>query len=366
MDTVARDVGNRPRETHFMWLEITGNCQLECTHCYAGSGPGRGHGVVSVEQWEQALTEAASAGVRQVQFIGGEPTAHPALPRLINHALGLGLGVEVFSNLFLIREHVWEILAQPGVSLATSYYSSGPGVHDRITGREGSHGRTKTNIGEAVRRGIPIRVGLTRLAEDQDVEAATEELVAIGVDRGAIGVDDLRGVGRGRGSVACTTEDELCGNCAGGVLAIMPDGTVQPCVFSRDARFEVGNITADTLTSVLAGERLHRIREDLTSVFLERGIIGADCPPADPTGRHHCGPAGGGSQRALASNPSPYMPAGVTPLEVHNCGPSCSPSCSPTGSCNPIVNPPPCNPQAGHPPRPEPSPRPPGPVCGPY
>jgi MoaA/NifB/PqqE/SkfB family radical SAM enzyme len=337
-----------------MWLEITSNCQLECSHCYAASGPGQGHGIVSADQWMQTLTEAAAAGVQQVQFIGGEPTSHPALPRLMTHARQLGLGVEVFSNLFSVREHVWQALAQPGVSLATSYYSSGADAHDRITHRAGSYKRTKGNIAEAVRRGIPLRVGLIRLSEGQDIDAAVEELVSIGVHRGAIGVDDQRGVGRGRDSAACTTEDELCGKCAGGVLAIMPDGAVQPCVFSRDARFEVGNIAADSLTSVLTGERLHRMREDLTSVFRERGLVGVDCPPAEPTGAvTQCGPAGGGG---------PCGPAGRT----QGCGPACSPSCAPTGTCNPIVNPPPCNPIAGHPPRPEPTPRPPGPVCTPY
>ena len=307
-----------------MWLEITGNCQLECSHCYAGSGPTRGHGILSADQWMQTLTEAAIAGVEQVQFIGGEPTSHPALPRLIAHACQLGLRVEVFSNLFSIRDHVWDALTQPEVSLATSYYSAGAEVHDTITRRSGSHERTKANIAEAVRRGIQLRVGLTRLSEDQDISGAVEELVSLGVLRDDIRVDDLRGVGRGAASGGGTTEDELCGNCANGVLAIMPDGTVQPCVFSRDATFEVGNIAVDGLTSLLNGDRLHRMREDLTSVFLERGITRS-----------------GG-------------------------GPGCSPACVPAGNCNPVVNPPPCNPQVGHPPRPEPPGRPPGPVCNPY
>lgn len=343
MESAVKDDAFRLRDTHFIWLEITSNCQLECSHCYAASGPGQGHGIVSVDQWMQTLTEAATAGVQRIQFIGGEPTSHPALPRLITHARQLGLDVEVFSNLFSIREHVWQALNQPGVSLATSYYTSGAVVHDQITHRAGSHGRTRANIAEAVRRGIPLRVGLIRLSEDQDIDAAMEELVSIGVHRDAIGVDDQRGVGRGRDSAACTTEDELCGKCAGGVLAIMPDGTVQPCVFSRDVRFEVGNITADNLASVLNGERLRRMREDLTSVFLRREPIGADCPPAEPTGTQNCGPAC-----------------------VPSCGPACSPSCAPIGNCNPVVNPPPCLPIAGHPPGPEPPPRPPGPVCQPY
>jgi radical SAM protein with 4Fe4S-binding SPASM domain len=328
LETVVTDPGHPLCDTHFMWLEITSNCQLECSHCYAASGPGQGHGTVSADEWMQTLTEAATAGVQQVQFIGGEPTSHPALPRLIAHARQLGLRVEVFSNLFSIREHVWQALAQPGVSLATSYYSSGAEIHNQITHRARSYGRTRANIAEAVRRGIPLRVGLIRLYEDQEIDAAMEELVNIGVHRGAIGVDDQRGVGRGRSSASCRPEDELCGKCAGGVLAIMPDGTVQPCVFSRDTRFKVGNITADNLTTVLNSERLHRMREDLLSVFLQRGLIGADCPPS--------------------------------------CGPACSPACIPAHNCNPVVNPAPCNPVGGHPPQPEPTPRPPGPVCGPY
>jgi MoaA/NifB/PqqE/SkfB family radical SAM enzyme len=336
-----------------MWLEITSNCQLECSHCYAESGPGQGHGIVSADQWMQTLTEAASSGVQQVQFIGGEPTAHPALPRLMTHARQLGLRVEVYSNLFSIREHVWQALTQDGVSLATSYYSANAEVHEQITRRVGSYERTRANIAEAVRRDIPLRVGLVRFAESQDIAAAVEELVSIGVRRDAIRVDDQRGVGRGTRSEACTTEDELCGNCAGGVLAIMPDGTVQPCVFSRDAKFEVGNITADSLTSVLNGERLHRMRDDLTSVFLQRGLIGVDCAPAGP-GPGPCAPATG---------PGPCAPARLT--GAHSWGPGCGPSCVPAGNCDPIVNPPPCNPQVGHPPRPEPTPRPPGPVCPP-
>ena len=350
MESVVTDADHQLRDTHFMWLEITSNCQLECSHCYAASGPGQGHGILSADQWMQTLTDAATAGVQQVQFIGGEPTSHPALPHLITHARQLGLRVEVFSNLFSTREHVWQALTQPGVSLATSYYSSRVEVHDQITHRAGSYGRTRANIAEAVRRGIPLRVGLIRFSEGQDIDAAREELVSIGVHRDAIRVDDQRGVGRGRGSAACTTEDELCGQCASGVLAIMPDGTVQPCVFSRDARFKVGNIAADNLISVLNGERLHRMREDLTSVFVQRGLIGADCPPAEPTGPQSCAPAGGG----------------CAPRAAQSCGPACSPACVPAGNCNPIVNPGPCNPIAGHPPRPEPPTRPPGPVCNPY
>lgn len=318
-----------------MWLEITGSCQLRCSHCYASSGPGKGHGNISTQHWKRILEDAQVSGIVRIQFIGGEPTVHPDLPELITHALEIGLKVEVFSNMFSIRESVWQAFSQQGVTVATSYYSANLNFHDEIANRVGSHTRTRANIAEAVVRGIPLRIGLIKMSDDQDIQGAIEDLAGLGVPRESVRVDDQRGVGRGEEVDTCQPEDELCGQCADGVIAVLPDGSVQPCVFSRDPKFQVGNITDGSLSSVLVGDRLSAVRDSLTTRFVERGLIGVDCPPADPAG-------------------------------VQGCNPACSPSCVPTGSCNPVVNPPPCNPLAGHPPRPEPTPRPPGPVCPPY
>lgn len=68
--------------TSFLWLEITGRCQLECQHCYAESGPSGTHGAMSTVDWLRVLDQAAALGVQTVQFIGGEPTLRPDLPRL--------------------------------------------------------------------------------------------------------------------------------------------------------------------------------------------------------------------------------------------------------------------------------------------
>jgi MoaA/NifB/PqqE/SkfB family radical SAM enzyme len=58
-------------------MDLTRQYQLNCTHCYNGSGPGGGHGTMSREDWSKVLHQAATGGVRNVQFIGGEPTMHP-------------------------------------------------------------------------------------------------------------------------------------------------------------------------------------------------------------------------------------------------------------------------------------------------
>ncbi|MBC6447570.1 radical SAM protein [Actinokineospora sp. HBU206404] len=64
----------------FLWLELTGRCQLNCTHCYADSGPSKSHGAMTTSDWLLLIDDAAEIGVREIQFIGGEPTLHPALP----------------------------------------------------------------------------------------------------------------------------------------------------------------------------------------------------------------------------------------------------------------------------------------------
>lgn len=134
-----------PERVSFLWLEITGRCQLTCSHCYASSGPSGTHGTMVLADWARVIDQAAHAGCRTVQFIGGEPTLHPALPDLIGRALAAGMAVEVFSNLVHVPAALWEMLTREGVSLACSYYSDDPDEHAAITGRASAHARTRAN-----------------------------------------------------------------------------------------------------------------------------------------------------------------------------------------------------------------------------
>jgi MoaA/NifB/PqqE/SkfB family radical SAM enzyme len=135
----------------FLWLEITGLCQLACTHCYAGSGPGGTHGTMTAGDWEQVISDAAALGVEAVQFIGGEPALHPALPSLVRCALAARMRAEVYTNLVRVTAELWDVFTLPGVSLATSWYSDDPAQHAAITGRD-TWRQTRANIGEALRR----------------------------------------------------------------------------------------------------------------------------------------------------------------------------------------------------------------------
>lgn len=123
--------------------------------------------------------------------------------------------MEVFSNLVKVTDRLWEVFGRPGVRLATSYYSPDAAEHEAVTGRR-RHDRTLASIRDAVRRGIPLRVGVIRVADGQHVEAAMSELLALGVTE--VEVDRQRQVGRGA-VTASPGVDQLCGHCADGSLS---------------------------------------------------------------------------------------------------------------------------------------------------
>lgn len=144
----------RSYRLNFLWLEITGRCQLDCEHCYADSGPMGTHGSMTIELWKSVIDQAAVLGAKAVQFIGGEPTLHPGLTKLIRHSLARGMEVEVFSNLLRIPRSLWDEFSRSGIRLATSYYSDDASQHNGITGLIGSHENTRNGIKEALLRGF--------------------------------------------------------------------------------------------------------------------------------------------------------------------------------------------------------------------
>jgi Radical SAM superfamily len=210
----------------FLWLEITGKCQLTCTHCYASSSPAGNHGTMTPADWRDAITAAAHAGTTAVQFIGGEPTLHLALPDLIDHALACGLSGEVYTNLVHVSPRLWDAFTQPGLSLATSWYTDDPAQHQQITGRN-TWARTWHNITQAHQHAIPLRAGIiTGIIPGQRHTQAAAMLTALGIPAST---DHNRALGRG------TKPDPtaLCGACGNGIAAISPSGDIHPCPMSR-------------------------------------------------------------------------------------------------------------------------------------
>lgn len=267
-------------------LEITGTCQLQCTHCCTESGPRASAGNMRRADWEQVISDVAELGIPAVQLIGGEPTLSPHLPQYIDHALTAGLRVEVYSNLTHVRPGLWSAFERPGVCLATSYYSDRAEEHEQITNGPGSFKRTRGNITEAVRRGIPLRVGIVEVLEGQRVAQAQAELQTLGVAR--IQIDRARKVGRAADPArSIPSTSELCGNCFRHRVSVDPNGAVSGCILSRF--LVAGNVREQRLTDILRSDRWQELTN---AVPAPRNA----CPPddsgdCDPASTEACNPA---------------------------------------------------------------------------
>ncbi|EFL23508.1 radical SAM [Streptomyces himastatinicus ATCC 53653] len=271
------------QDTHFLWLDLTRKCQLQCGPCFNSSGPEGTHGTMTRGDWLRVLDQAADCGVRRVQLIGGEPTLHPDSLALADSALSLGLYVEVYTNLVHVADGWWALLQREGASLATSYYSDQADEHNAVTGRP-SHARTLANIKKALRLGVPLRVGIVATTSTQRVTEARQELEALGVKR--ISIDHVRPYGRGAHGQALDVSG-LCGRCGTGRAAVSPDGNVAPCVFSADW-LGLGNVQSTPLAAILSGPAMAEAQAAIRSVAAKGGD--EDDDGCDPVGDGECSP----------------------------------------------------------------------------
>ena len=322
----------RPMPTlEFAWLELTNRCNLTCVHCYAESGPhAETQNALTPEQYAAALRSIRGQGCRQVQFIGGEPTLNKALPSLIRQARELDFDlIEVFTNLYKLDEHLLACFVEHDVSVATSFYSHEPATHDAITTRKGSFERTVANILRVLRSGLRLRAGIIVMDENRSHVEETRRLLAdLGVTQ--IGLDRLRDLGRASDTHSCDV-GELCGNCAGNIISIGPDGSVTPCAMSKALR--IGSIIDEDLSAILSSRRLEEIRGDIREAAKRNAAMntsmggcapcGPNGGPCNPNGRG-CNPGGRWTDREMPSVGGCYP-----------CGPNGGP-CNPNGrGCNP-------------------------------
>jgi len=294
---------NRLDALSFLWLEITGKCNLTCSHCYADSSPtGELYGSMTHRDWLRSLDEATELGCRRVQFIGGEPTMHPRLRDLVDHANHRGFElIEVFTNATRLGADLLGCFQRNRVHVASSFYSDDPVVHEGITQSEGSWLRTVSGIRSVIAAGLPIRVGVIETSRNQGHGGRAIAFVkGLGVER--VELDRQRGVGRASQVSVATDQEpysELCGQCWKGKLCITPSGTAYPCVFARfcpvgDAREGLGKI----VRSQRVTDFRTRLREDRQAIAIHGNnhlCEPSDCRPnvGCPPDEMSCNPDSG-------------------------------------------------------------------------
>jgi hypothetical protein len=310
MYTEPSGKNNFSSPVEFLWVELTNQCNLQCSHCYADSGPATSsRDTMTSAQYRQVIVDAYSAGCRQIQFIGGEPTLNPQLPSLIEFCSDLGYAfIEVFTNLTRLSDDLLTCFKRNGVHVATSVYGSRAEVHDAVTHRLGSFSSTVNNMRRLLQAKIPIRAGIIEMAENAGETQSTVRFLAnLGIEK--IGTDRARHFGRGA-DTGNPDMRELCGKCAGNILCVGWDGEISPCIMSK--AWSVGSLLDQPFMELVASAKLAIIRTDISRATSQqhpdetpmREGIHTICTPKT------CGPY---STCTPTTGPGPCAPSGCTP-----------------------------------------------------
>jgi len=279
---IETDVEQSPLS--FLWLELTNRCNLQCTHCYAESGPrAGGQDLLERSDYKRLMIEAKEIGCRQIQFIGGEPTLNRDLPAYIEFAVRNGYTfIEVFSNLTRLDGPLIEAFKTHGVHVATSVYAAAAETHDAVTRVRGSFNRTMANVRRLLEADVPVRAGVIEMEQNAgQSEATVRFLRELGVP--GVRTDRLRHFGRAADDDGGRHMTELCGSCAGGTVCVAPDGRVSPCIMSK--QWSIGDCRTASLAEIVSGRELQAVRQQIyAAVVAPRHIEprAESCGPCTP------------------------------------------------------------------------------------
>jgi MoaA/NifB/PqqE/SkfB family radical SAM enzyme len=266
-----------------LFLELVGQCNERCSHCYAGSGPEINQALPQAK-CEEIISDAGALGFSRVQFTGGDPLLCRFLPDLVRHAKEVGIGCrEVYTNGLALSDNLLDELEPSGPAFAISFYSSDPEVHDGITNTPGSCRRTSEAIKRTLDRGLGLRVGVIAMEENAaGVEATLAYLKELGVE--SVAVSPTFEVGRG--THFDTPSPVFVGNSHGGPaaagkaraegkLCVTYEGDVVPCIFNREMK--LGSIYEQSLSEIAASPGRVGRKVVTRDQFLESCRSGLQC-----------------------------------------------------------------------------------------
>ncbi|MBU1110638.1 radical SAM protein [Patescibacteria group bacterium] len=261
----------------FAWYELTDRCTHRCIHCYLGDENIRTNDRMSLEDWKNAHEQSVELGIKKISLIGREPLLFSKFRELLLYLQNYpDIGIEIYTNGFLLTHDIIDIAKAQRISFATSFYSHNPETHDTITRRQGSWLKTKKAIEMILTAGLKLRVGIILMKQNaQDYKNTRDFLKLLGVEK--INPDYVRPTGCGRNkdvtlgweilkrksrpnfstSVKSFFKLKSWNSCLTGKIVIASNGDVLPCVFARN--HIIGNVLEQRLSDIVYSDKLQDI-----------------------------------------------------------------------------------------------------------
>jgi MoaA/NifB/PqqE/SkfB family radical SAM enzyme len=188
----AHDLSPAAGSPSAVCFRITRSCNARCRFCLAppdGSHPD----YATLLSWTDWLLDR---GVRRIEFCGGEPTIHPALPKLLAHVHARGVKTALTTNALQISAALPPLLRATGTKVRVSLHGDRP-HHDALVG-DGCFDRTVANLRLLLDAGVPCSIQATVVAGGRP---ALDWLISFALKQGVrrLGVLPFipRGAGRG-------------------------------------------------------------------------------------------------------------------------------------------------------------------------
>jgi MoaA/NifB/PqqE/SkfB family radical SAM enzyme len=131
----------------YVCAKMTMRCNSRCAHCNIWKMDFE-EKELTTDQWLRVLDELANwLGRFRMDFTGGEALLRSDMPAILEHAVKLGISVELLSNGLAIGDEMARRIAATGIDQITmSMDGFTPEVHDRFRGAPGYHAATRGAI----------------------------------------------------------------------------------------------------------------------------------------------------------------------------------------------------------------------------
>jgi len=298
-----------------LFLFVTNDCNLRCTHCYVSSGDYVPPREMSTDEIYSVIDQARELGVRRFLVTGGEPFMVRDIYDIVRYITAESDLVLLTNAMFLTDKNIERLVQSKGPGSITFQVSlDGPTaeLHNVIRGK-GAFERTTSVIPRLIMHGFPVTIStavslhtvdhmadMTRLvhqlgstehhilwmqewgrAVDNKPELMISPAKVVEVMRACRQVADELGIAidndaslrvRVRGKHGRKTD--LC-SCAWDTLAVFSDGQVYPCVWMAGAPgLECGSVLQQSLEQIW---RESPMLDEVRGVSVQNRELCSDC-----------------------------------------------------------------------------------------
>jgi pyrroloquinoline quinone biosynthesis protein E len=163
--------------------ELSHRCPLQCPYC---SNPLKLEGAsseIGTEDWQRIIAEAASLGILQIHFSGGEPLVRRDLADLVRAAAQAGIYTNLItSGIGLDAARAQELAAARLDHIQLSFQDSRAAENDRMAGMAGAFAKKHEAARAIALANLPLTANFV-VYRDNILRVA--EMIALGVEIGA-------------------------------------------------------------------------------------------------------------------------------------------------------------------------------------